>query len=66
MGRPPLAKPYSKFDSGCAVQMIQPVIVFRNPSALPATQLPPSWYVYEEKFMGIVKGTDLRQEIMCL
>ncbi len=41
-------------------------IVFRNPSALPATQLPPSWYAYEEKFMGIVKGTDRRQEIMYL
>jgi hypothetical protein len=41
-------------------------IVFRNSSALPATQLPTSWYVYEEKFMGIVKGTDRRQEIMYL
>jgi hypothetical protein len=41
-------------------------IVFRNPNALPATQLPSSWNVYEKKFMGIVKGTDSRRGIMYL
>jgi hypothetical protein len=41
-------------------------IVFLNPNALPATKLPSLWNVYEKKFMGIVKGTDLRRGIMYL
>lgn len=38
-------------------------IIFRNPNALPATKLPPSWSVYEKKLTGIVKGTDSRRGI---
>lgn len=41
-------------------------IVFANPNALPATQLPPSWMVYEEKLTCVVRGTDPRQGIMYL
>lgn len=41
-------------------------IVFANPNALPATQLPPSWKVYEKKLACAVRGTDPRQGIMYL
>lgn len=41
-------------------------VIFRNPNALPATQLPPSWSVYEQKFTCIVRGTDPRRGIWYL
>ncbi len=39
-------------------------IVYPNPNALPATQLPSSWTPYTTKFSCIVRGTDPRQGIM--
>jgi len=41
-------------------------IVYLNPNALPATQLPSSWTPYTTKFSCIVRGTDPRQGIMYL
>jgi hypothetical protein len=41
-------------------------IVYLNPRALPATQLPSSWTPHTTKFSCIVRGTDPRQGIMYL
>jgi hypothetical protein len=41
-------------------------IVYLNPNALPATQLPSSWTPYTTKVSCIVRGTDPRQGIMYL
>jgi hypothetical protein len=41
-------------------------IVYLNPNALPATQLPSSWTSWTTKFSCIVSGTDPRQGIMYL
>jgi len=41
-------------------------VVIRNPKALPAAKLPPSWSVYESKLSHSVRGTDPRRGIWLL
>jgi len=55
---------FNFFSAGEGVQY--EFVMFRNPHALPATQLPAPWTKYETKLLHQVRGTDPRRGIWYL
>jgi len=57
---------FNAFSSAPSRGIEYEFVVYANPNALPATRLPASWTVYQEKFCCIVRGTDPRKGIIYL